>query len=222
MKVIAVHVGKPRSVTVAGATFRTAGAKSSVESALLRPDGFEGDGQANRTYHGGMDRTACVYAREHYAWWKQVHGFSLGPGAFAENLTVEGALEHEICIGDVLRVGKALIQVSLPRDPCRTLDRLTGIAGFGNLARESGRCGFHARTVQEGLVRAGDDFDVVQRDAERITVAMALDLYHGRSDDYGLARRLLAMQSFAEQGKADIARRFGAPQGGSPGAPLSL
>jgi MOSC domain-containing protein YiiM len=208
MKVIAVHVGKPRSVTVAGSTFRSAGAKSLVESAFLRRDGFEGDGQANRTYHGGPDRTACVYALEHYAWWSQVHGFALGPGAFAENLTVEGALEDGICIGDVVRVGQAMIQVSLPRDPCGTLDRLTGIRGFGTLAQQSGRCGFHTRTVQEGLIRAGDDVEVVQRDPERISVAMALDLYHGRSQDGELVRRLLALPSFAEQGKEDIARRL--------------
>jgi MOSC domain-containing protein YiiM len=208
MKVIAVHVGKPRSVTVAGTTFRSAGAKSPVESAFLRWEGFDGDGQANRTYHGGKDRTACVYALEHYTWWNQVHGFALGPGAFAENLTVEGALEDGIRIGDVLRVGEALIQVSLPHDPCGTLDRLTGIRGFGMLAQQSGRCGFHARTVQEGLVRAGDAVEVVQEDPEGISVAMALDLYHGRSQDRELARRILAMPFFADQGKADIRRRL--------------
>jgi hypothetical protein len=28
------------------------------------------------------------------------HGCGLGPGSFAENLTVEGALEDALCIGD--------------------------------------------------------------------------------------------------------------------------
>ena len=45
------------------------------------------------------------------------------------DLTVEGAREEELCIGDILRVGGALVQVSLPRDPCKTLDRLNGIDG---------------------------------------------------------------------------------------------
>jgi len=208
MRIAALFVGKPRSVTVAGTTFRSAGAKTSVESAFLRFDGFDGDGPANLKYHGGRDRTACVYPLEHYAWWKQTHGFELGPGSFAENLTIEGATEDTLCLGDVIRVGGALAQVSLPRDPCGTLDRLTGIAGFGAMARDAGKCGFHMRTMEEGLVRAGDTFDVVQRDPAGFTIAAALDLYHGRSDDHELAQRLFAIPALAEQGRRQIAQRL--------------
>jgi MOSC domain-containing protein YiiM len=208
MRVAAMFVGKPRSVTVAGTTLLTGGAKGAVDAAFLRIDGFEGDGQGNLRMHGGRDRSACVYVEQHYGWWKSTHDFELGPGAFCENLTVEGALEDRVCIGDVFRVGKALAQVSLPRDPCRTLDRLTGIPGLASITRESGKCGFHMRTLEEGLVQVGDAFKLVRRDPNPITVAMALDLYHGRSSDRELADRLRLMPEFAEQGKKDIARRL--------------
>ena len=210
MKIVALFVGKPRTVTVAGATFRSGGAKTPVASAFLRFDGFDGDGPSNLTLHGGRDRTACIYPLEHYAWWKSVHGFTLGPGSFAENLTVESALEDAIHIGDVVRVGEALAQVSLPRDPCVTLDRLTGIPGFGAMARAAGKCGFHMRTLQEGLVRTGDAFEVVRRDPASFTVAAALDLYHGRSGDRELAGRLFAIPALAEQGRREIAQRMAA------------
>jgi MOSC domain-containing protein YiiM len=208
MRVVALFVGKPRTLTVAGVTFRSGGAKAAVESAFLRLDAFENDAPANRKYHGGPDRTACVYPVEHYAWWKQAHGWDLGPGSFAENLAVEGALENALCIGDVVRVGGALAQVSLPRDPCSTLDRLTGIPGLGAAAREAGKCGFHLRTIEEGLVRAGDAFEVVERDPSGFTVAAALDLYHGRSDDAEAARRLFAIPALADQGRREIADRM--------------
>jgi MOSC domain-containing protein YiiM len=208
MRVAAVFVGMPRSVTVAGRTLFTGGAKASVEEAFLRFDSFDGDGQGNLQMHGGRDRSACVYVAEHYDWWKSSHGFELIPGAFCENLTVEGAGEDHVCIGDVFRVGHALAQVSLPRDPCRTLGRLTGIPGLGSLARESGKCGFHMRTLEEGLIRVGDAFELVRRDHNGITIAMTLDLFHGRSKDNVLAHRLALMPEFAEQGKKDIARRL--------------
>jgi hypothetical protein len=43
MRVVALFVGKPGPVTVVGVTFRTAGAKLSVDSAVLRLGGFDGD-----------------------------------------------------------------------------------------------------------------------------------------------------------------------------------
>jgi MOSC domain-containing protein YiiM len=208
VRIVALFIGKPRPVTVAGATFRSGGAKTAVASAILRLDGFDGDGPANLKHHGGRDRTACVYPLEHYAWWKAAHGYELGPGSFAENLSVEGALEDALCIGDVVRVGEALVQVSLPRDPCGTLDRLTGIPGLGTMARAAGRCGFHMRTLEEGLVRGGDTFAVVERDPAGITVAAALDLYHGRSHDTELARRLFEIPALAEQGRREIGQRI--------------
>ena len=180
--------------------------RRAVGAAFLRLEGLENDGPANLKYHGGRDRTACVYPAEHYAWWKATRGWDLSFGAFCENLTVEGAREDEICIGDIFRAGHALLQVSIPRDPCVTLDKLTGIDGLAATARDTGRCGFHMRTLEEGLIRAGDSLDLVQRHPEGFTVARALDLFHGRSRDRALAARLAGIAEFAEQGRGMIAK----------------
>jgi MOSC domain-containing protein YiiM len=208
MKVAAIFVGMPRSVTVADGTFVTGGSKSAVEAALLGKENFEGDRQGNLQYHGGKDRSVCVYVAEHYAWWKSVHGYEMQFGAFCENLTLEGVREDAVCIGDVFQAGQAVVQVSLPRDPCRTLDRLTGIPDLWIRARDSGKLGFHMRTLEGGLVSTGDAFELLQGNPEHITVAEVLDLYHGRSRDPVLARRLARMPEFADQGKKDMALRF--------------
>jgi MOSC domain-containing protein YiiM len=209
MIVASLHVGTPRPEPLRSGTLVTGGAKASAAGALLRFDGFEGDGVADRRHHGGPDRTACVYPAEHYAWWSSVHGYELLFGAFSENLTVEGAREEEICIGDIVRIGNALAQVTLPRDPCPTIDRITDIPFLHRLARESGKCGFHMRTLEEGLVRAGDGFEIVERNPSGISVAAVLDLYHGRSSDRALRQKLLKMPEFAEEGKRELTRRLG-------------
>lgn len=209
MRIAAVFVGMPRKVRVADRQLVTAGSKSAAECAILGVDGFAGDGVANHKYHGGRDRAACLYVAEHYAWWKQAHGFELSPGAFCENLTVEGACEEEVCIGDVFRAGSALVQVSQPRDPCRTLDMLNGLPGLAELARGSGKCGFHMRTLEDGVVHPGDPFELVRRDPRGIAVARVLDLYHGRCTDRELFRRLEKMAEFGVQVKQDIARKQG-------------
>jgi MOSC domain-containing protein YiiM len=209
MTIVALFVGEPRTETRGSRTLFTAGAKAPVSAAMLRSAGFEGDRVADRVHHGGADRTACVYPAGHYAWWKSAHGFLLQPGGFSENLTVEGILEEEICIGDIVAVGAARAQVSLPRDPCLTLDRLTEISSLHRIARESGKCGFHLRTLEEGLVSVGDRFEIVERNPRAISIAAVLDLYHGRSVDRTLQRLLQGMSEFAEEGKREIAKRIG-------------
>ena len=209
MTVISIHIGMPRQNVRPTGSFVTGGVKSSVDSAMLRFPGFEGDGVADRRHHGGADRTGCVYPAGHYAWWKSSRGYELSPGAFSENLTVEGAEEDLVCIGDTIQIGEALAQVTLPRDPCGTIDRVNEIPSLHALAREAGRCGFHMRTVREGMVRVGDTFQIVERNGKGVTVAMALDLYHGRSKDRVLVRLLQEMSEFAEEGKRELARRLG-------------
>jgi MOSC domain-containing protein YiiM len=209
MKVVSIHVGMPRAVVRDSGELFTGGAKAELPLATLRLGGFEGDRVADLRHHGGADRAACVYPAGHYPWWKAEYGHDLGPGDFCENLTVEGLLEEDIRIGDIVRVGEALAQVTLPRDPCKTIDRLVGIPSLHRVARERGKCGFHMRTLEEGVVRVGDGFELVERNAEGISVAAVLDLYHGRSKDRGLLIRLQAMPEFAEEGKRALAERLG-------------
>jgi MOSC domain-containing protein YiiM len=209
MTVLSIHVGTPRSRTRFGRTFRTGGIKDSVHSVELTREGLVDDAVANLKYHGGPDRTVCVYPSEHYAWLRAEHGHALDYGAFSENLTVDGADEGSLLIGDIVAIGTARVQITLPRDPCRTIDQITGIGGLHLLLQAAGRCGFHMRTIEPGTMRVGDAFRVVERSPAGISVAAVLDLYHGRSADRALYARLCAMPDFAEEGRREIARRLG-------------
>lgn len=86
--------------------------KETVEEAFLSFDGFRGDGVADLRHHGGLDRAVCVYPYEHYQLWEKEFGVPLPRSTFGENLTVSGMLESDIHIGDVFRVGEAVIQVT--------------------------------------------------------------------------------------------------------------
>ena len=207
MIVLSVRIGLPRSLPRRSGEVITAGVKAEVSCAKLGFAGFEGDGVSNHSFHGGPDRTACVYPAAHYRWWKSERGYDLPWGSFFENLTVEGLAEEDVCIGDRIRVGTALAQISLPRDPCGTIDRILEIPSLHTMAQKEGRCGFHMRTLEEGLVRPGDSFEVVERGAGAVSVAAALDLYHGRSSDRDLLELLLGLPDFADEGKRELNKR---------------
>jgi MOSC domain-containing protein YiiM len=209
MTVVSMHTGMPRTEKRGDRDLHTGGMKASVPWAMLRVDGFEGDGVADHGHHGGPDRAVCVYPAVHYEWWLTVKGIRLQFGAFSENLTVDDIEETDICIGDVVRIGAALAQVTLPRDPCPTIDRINEIPSLHRLAQQAGRCGFHMRTLEEGLVWMGDPFELMERNQANVTVAAVLDLYHGRSTDRDLLLKLQSMPEFADEGKRELTRRLG-------------
>lgn len=209
MTVVSLNVSMPEERRFGKRIVRTGGRKNPVASAMLRMDNFEGDGQADRVRHGGRDRSVCLYAADHLRHWNGTLGLSLKPGDFCENLTVEGALEDGIRIGDVFAIGGARVQVSLPRDPCGKIDLVSGVPGLAKKAIACGRCGFHMRTLEEGLVSAGDAMVLLARHPAGITVATVLDLYYGRSSDRALIETLIAMDVFAEEGRRFFRKMIG-------------
>src|SRR5207248_2343476 len=108
-----------------GEAFETAYGKQPVIGPIhARRLGLDGDAQVDRRYHGGPDMALLAYAATHYPDWRaQLDWPELGHGAFGENLSVEGPTEDDACIGDVWRAGAALLQISSPRKPCRTISR---------------------------------------------------------------------------------------------------
>ena len=85
---------------------------------LLGERGLEGDECADLSVHGLPDQAVLAYALAHYDLWREEIDLDAGPGGLAENFTVEGADETTVCIGDVVRVGGALLEVTYERGPC--------------------------------------------------------------------------------------------------------
>src|SRR6218665_1680562 len=87
--------------------------------------GLVGDSQADRRVHGGVDKAVHCYAWAHYATWRSelpsCSAFA-APGAFGENLSIDGLDEQTVCIGDVWRVGKTVLAVTQGRQPCFKLN----------------------------------------------------------------------------------------------------
>src|SRR5215204_3245377 len=121
MRIISLNVGLPSPQRYEGRELITGGAKKPVLRAVLRFGNFDGDRQADQVNHGGFEKAVCVYPFDHYPYWSKQLGGDLKLGAFSENLTVSGAIETEVCVGDVFRIGEAMVQVSQPRMPCAKL-----------------------------------------------------------------------------------------------------
>jgi len=189
VKIISLNVALPQLHSLGGGYVMTAGYKTPVASAMLRFHNFEGDRQADLINHGGADKAVCVYPYDHYRYWEEVLGTTLSLGAFSENLTIDGARETEVCIGDIFGIGEALVQVSQPRQPCAKLAGKFKRKDFIGEVVGAGFSGFYVRVVKEGMVKAGDGFQLLTPHPARVTVAFVNEvLYHQRTEAEDIRR----------------------------------
>ncbi|BBL79533.1 hypothetical protein RxyAA322_13870 [Rubrobacter xylanophilus] len=121
-------------------------------------EGFAGDEQADRENHGGPEKAALVCPAEHYVRWREMLGREIGPAAFGENLSTRSLTEEEeVCVGDVCRLGGAVVQVSQPRQPCYKPAWRFGVRDLAALTLRSGMTGFCLRVLEEGRRRGRPD-----------------------------------------------------------------
>lgn len=128
--------------------------------------GLTGDEQADLTVHGGPEKAVYAYAARHYpAWQAQFpeHAALFTAGGFGENLTIDGLDEDEIFVGDVHRIGSALLQICQPRQPCFKFALYFGDKRLPKAMVESGRAGWYYRVLEPGDLGAGDEVLLVDR-----------------------------------------------------------
>lgn len=128
--------------------------------------GLDGDEQADTVHHGGRDKAIHHYSADHYPFWRTELGDHplLGKaGAFGENISVEGLVEQEVCIGDRFRLGTALVEVSQGRQPCWKLGHRFGVPALTARIVETRRSGWYYRVLEPGRAEAGDALALVER-----------------------------------------------------------
>ena len=173
---IAVSVGTPKRLGVKanGNVVRSGFRKQPVtaETITVGATNLAGDRQGDLRVHGGVDKAIYAYPSEHLPRWTAELGFDapLGPNAFGENLTTVGALETDVCIGDVYRWGAALVQISQPRGPCFKLEMALGRDGVMGPFTELGRTGWYLRVLEPGEAPVAGPLTLIERHPAGLTV----------------------------------------------------
>lgn len=205
MCVLSVQIGTPRTVGEPHSpdpmtrAFTSAIWKEPVMGPIqVGRLGLEGDQVANTRVHGGPDQALLMYAAAHYPVWEAEWGRdALGPGAFGENLTVSGLTEESVCIGDVLNIGQARLQVSQPRQPCATLARRHQVRDMIKLVQQNGRSGWYLRVLREGVLAAGDPIVLIDRPHPEWTVRRAARTGLARKEQPEQARELAGCKALS-------------------------
>ena len=134
----------------------------------LSPTGFAGDSQGDTVRHGGPEKAVHHYPFDHYAAWAGEigpHPLLAAPGAFGENLATRGLTEATVAIGDVFRLGTALLEVSQGRQPCWKLNERFGSPDMARRVQSTGRTGWYYRVLEPGTVATDDHLTLIERRA---------------------------------------------------------
>lgn len=167
---LSIQAAHARRVQINGRSILTAIHKLPVAGAVaVRPMGLDGDEQADLSVHGGLDKAVYAYPSEHYPFWRAARAQAgladideLFPfGSIGENLTLQGVLETDVWVGDVLRFADCVLRVTQPREPCYKFNAALGFSGAAKTMAQQGCCGFYLAVDQPGHVSAGEAFDLV-------------------------------------------------------------
>src|SRR5580692_7094381 len=85
--------------------------------------------------------------------------FGIAPGRARENITTRGIALGALALGQCLRVGEALLEVTKPCTPCHQMDEIR--EGLQEAIR--GRRGLLCRVVESGRIRRGDRVELEEK-----------------------------------------------------------
>jgi MOSC domain-containing protein YiiM len=184
MKIIGLYSGKLSNI---GEKRSPTGIyKQSVEQVSVAELGIIGDIQADKRFHGGPEKALHQYALSSYE--KIIKRYPLlyrkaKPGAIGENLSATDMNEHNVCIGDIYKVGSCVLQVSSPRIPCWKIDVKLKQPDLNQFISQHRLNGWYYRVLQAGDITLNDKFLLQQRPNTNVTLDTMLKVIYAEAED---------------------------------------
>lgn len=172
MKIISTNIGKPVKF-VWNDKEETTGIykKPTGQPIYLTRNDVLNDEVSDRLHHGGFYKACYIFSAEQYLYWKELYPhLDWSWGMFGENLTISGFDERKVFLGDIYKLGEAIVQVSVYREPCYKLGYKFGTPNVIKQFIEHGFGGTYLSILEEGYVDINDEFVLIERPKETLSV----------------------------------------------------
>jgi MOSC domain-containing protein YiiM len=182
VKIISTNIGERKVIDWKGTTVTTGIFKFPVYTPIfLDSEHVKGDEISDRENHGGVLQAIYGYSLKHYDFFKPLYpNLDWQFGMFGENLTIDDLEETTIHSGDIFKVGDAILEATVQRDPCYKLgvrfNNMKIVKQFWNTTF----CGVYFKVLETGNVHVGDEFIQIKNCPDNPTIA---DLYAARRAD---------------------------------------
>ncbi len=142
--------------------------------------GLEGDFQADRRVHGGLEKAVYQFPKENYQSLSEALPHlkeKFSSPCLGENFSTIGMTDESVFIGDIYKVGSTLLQVSQPRMPCWKVNQHIGNAHMMALLIALEASGWYYRVLEPGKVETGNTFSLVERIQHDYSVSKVWELW---------------------------------------------
>lgn len=194
-QVLTVNVGtlEPTAhshTNVTGINKRPVEGEVYIAAAAEGKSGVAGDHIGDPDNHGGEDQAVYAFQREDLDRWEQMKGREFPNGAFGENLTTVGIDVNDALIGERWRIGnEVVLEITAPRIPCRTFRGVISEPRWIREFTQDARPGTYFKVITPGMIKAGDDIEVIYRPPHDVSVSIA---FQAKTTNRELVARLRA------------------------------
>ncbi|AGH80892.1 MOSC domain-containing protein [Psychromonas sp. CNPT3] len=212
MKIISTNISKVKTIIHNGKEIRTGIFKEPTsEEVVIGQLNIKGDEQADLIHHGGEHKAVYAFCSSHYAYWQKVLGIdNLSSGIFGENFTISNLSEAHLNIGDQLRIGTALLEVSQPRVPCFKLAIALDNKNILKLFTQNYCTGVYFRVLEAGVAKTGDSVVIEKKSTHGISIKTLFQAYFDSKfvDSKHIFTKALALKELAPEWKEKLKKRL--------------
>ncbi|RRQ47580.1 MOSC domain-containing protein [Maribacter algicola] len=194
MKIISTNIcNEPKTFVWNGKEEQTGIFKyPTKEKLFLTKSDVQRDSIIDRVHHGGENKACYLFSEDQYPFWKKKYpNHDWNWGMFGENLTVEGLDESKIRVGNIYKLGNALVQVSQPREPCYKLGIRFGTQEILKQFIDQNHPGTYVKILEEGEVGIGDELQLIQLSENTLTVQEFYELMFLKEKPKELLQRFM-------------------------------
>ncbi|MGZ9849309.1 MOSC domain-containing protein [Macrococcus psychrotolerans] len=203
-----ICIGSIEKINVKGKEKKTAYYKYPVVNAVqLTFMGFVGDQHVYKG-HGGINKAVCLYDLNDYDLWSDYIEIDTEFSLFGENITTVGLDKDTISIGDIYKLGEALIQVTEGRGPCNTIAQIHNVPNIVKMMAASRATGCYFRVLAEGMVAPDCQLELVKKDETGFTLHEFNELVYGDKKNKALIDKALKVEALPAEHKEKFAKRL--------------
>ncbi|MGB5419594.1 MOSC domain-containing protein [Algibacter sp.] len=209
MKIISTNIAEPTTIIWNGEEVITGIYKTPTNQPIfLGKNEVKEDEVSDRKVHGGEFKACYLFSEDHYVYWKnRYQNLVWNWGMFGENLTVSGLNEKEVHIGAIYKLGSALIQITQPREPCFKFGVKFGTQNALKQFISHGFPGTYVRVLEEGFVKTGDTFELIEEAKNSISTWQFFNLLYNKEKNTDHIKLILDNNALPKR-KRDKLRGF--------------
>ncbi len=208
MKVVSTNIGGPTTILWNGKEEQTGIYKYPVNKPVfLGSMQVDTDTVTDRKHHGGIYKACYLFSSTQYPYWKQRYpSLKWDWGMFGENITIDAMEEKNLIIGSVYNLGTAIVQITIPREPCYKLGIRFQDQGIIKAFVEHGHPGTYVKVLREGTVRNGDTFLLQDKPNHGTSIFDFYAMLYSKEKDQDLLNLVLGLEAIPERTRNKLSK----------------